>query len=103
MYNEQLLKEQKQLALFDRFKKIGIILLAAGGGLAVLSFLFIIIFLLLGSEVLALISELNLGFGFLAMEIGLPVLIVFSIFTNKKTKNIIEIKKKIKEESNLDY
>lgn len=98
MYKEQLLKEQKQLVLFDRFKKIGIALLAGGGGLAVLSFLFIIIFAILGWETLIVVSEINLYIGFIAMELGLPATIVFSIFTNKKTKNIVSLKKKIQEE-----
>ena len=101
MNQEKLLKEQKQLVLFTRFKKTGIILLAGGGGLAVLSFLFILIFVIIGIEALALLSELNLGIGVCAMELGLPVLIVFSIFTKKKIKNIIKLKKEIEEENSI--
>ena len=85
-----------------KWQKVGKILLFSGIGVTVGGFFNIIIFIIFYSEFLIFCSELILGLGGFAMEIGLPLTIAFTIVKNNKSKNIIELKKQLKsEQSNL--
>ena len=53
MNQELINKEKKQLLLFSKFKKIGILCLSIGGGLVALSFLLLVIFIIAGSRYMA--------------------------------------------------
>lgn len=95
MIEEKINKEKKQLLLFSKFKKIGILCLSIGGGLVVLSFLLLIIFIIAGSEGGAAFSEILMYIGALGLEIGLPATIVFSIFVKRKCVNIYNYEKQV--------
>lgn len=93
MYEELINKEKKQLRLFYKFKKAGVLCLILGGIVTFLSIVEIIIFAYVGNFDLSVLAELQLVPAVIALELGLPATIIFSIFVNKKEKNIIELRK----------
>ena len=95
MLEEKINKEKKQLRLFYKLKKAGILCLSLGGAALLITIIEIIILVYHGNFDLAALAEIQLVLAILAMEIGLPMTIVFSIFVNKKEKNIYNLRRNI--------
>ena len=92
--------ETHRLKKFNRLKKTGILLLALGGIFGLSSIL--IVPLLIESEIGYLFSYSLIFISTLAMEVGLVLTIMFSIFSKKKSRNIVELKKQLQEQEAIN-